>query len=417
MRQRTTILRVTALGVLAALLIAADGEGDTGPRLDDHGWWWAMQTGLIELPAPPSVPEDGLLVGNGIDGPTAIAGIRYELDEDDAMGATLVLDVADEQGGEVAGIRACAAIARWRGAQAGAWEHRPSSDCDEAEVSGQRDEDGETWSFDLTPFVTNGVANIILEPGALAQPDGAGEGAPDGVPEGEDSGDPSAPEGATTASQDAPDAGDDGEDPDSAPFQVAFEAPADESVEIVAGFGSGADDFEAPDPEGSELETGEVGDDPEPQDVPEPQDAQSLDMGSEPGPAPSGDRGTGSADPPEVAESEQPPSQSQDPVALVPPGDEQQAAPDTVAMEPSGFGDDPIRQFAALVALVAGLGALVTWRSPANLGTGLAGLRPSQIVRPEQAARSLPGRSEAEQATRGLGRFRRPRDGKAPPLT
>jgi hypothetical protein len=414
MRQRTTILRVTALGVLAAMLIAADGERDTGAELDDHGWWWAMQTGLIELPAPPSVPEDGLLVGNGIDGPTAIAGIRYELDEDDAAGATLVLEVADEQGGEVAGIRACAAIARWRGAQAGTWEHRPGSDCDEAEVSGQRDEDGATWTFDLTPFVANGVANIILEPGSLAQPDGAGEGTPEGVPEGEDGDAPTAPEGASTASQDAPDGG---EEPDSPPFQVAFEPPADGSVELMEGFASGAHDFEAPDPEASEVETDTDVDEPEPQDVPAPQSAQSLDMGSEPGPAPSSDRGTGSADPPEVAESEQPRSSAQDPVALVPPGEEQQAATDTVAMEPSGFGDDRIRQLAALVALVAGLGALVTWRSPANLTTGLAGLRPSQIVRPEQAARSLPGRSEGELATRGLGRFRRPRDGKAPPLT
>jgi hypothetical protein len=414
MRQRTTILRVTALGVLAAMLIAADGERDTGAELDDHGWWWAMQTGLIELPAPPSVPEDGLLVGNGIDGPTAIAGIRYELDEDDAAGATLVLEVADEQGGEVAGIRACAAIARWRGAQAGTWEHRPGSDCDEAEVSGQRDEDGATWTFDLTPFVANGVANIILEPGSLAQPDGAGEGTPEGIPEGEDGDAPTAPEGASAASQDAPD---DGDEPDSPPFQLAFEPPDDDSVELMAGFASGADDFEAPDPEASEVETGTDGDEPEPQDVPAPQSAQSLDVGSEPGQSPSGDRGTGSADPPEVAESEQPRSSTQDPVALVPPGEERQAATDTVAMEPSGFGDDRIRQLAALVALVAGLGALVTWRSPANLTTGLAGLRPSQIVRPEQAARSLPGRSEVEHATRGLGRFRRPRDGKAPPLT
>jgi hypothetical protein len=408
-----TILRVTALGVLAALLIAADGEGDTGPQLDDHGWWWAMQTGLIELPAPPSVPEDGLLVGNGIDGPTAIAGVRYELGADDATGATLVLEVAGEQGGEVAGIRACAAIARWRGAQAGTWEHRPSSDCEQAEVSGQRGEDGETWTFDLTPFVTNGVANILLEPGSLAQPEAPGDGAPDGLPEGEEDDDPAAPGARSAASQDAADA----DEPDSPPFQVAFEPPTDDSVQVMAGVAADADDFEVPDPAGPELETDEDGDEPAPQDVSEPRDAQRLDMGSGPGPAPSGGQDAGSADPPEVAESEQPQSQSQDPVALVPPGEQHQAAPDAVAMEPSGFGDDRIRQLAALVALVAGLGALVTWRRPANLSTGLAGLRPSQIVRPEQAARSLPGGLPAEQATRGLGRFRRPRDGTAPPLT
>jgi hypothetical protein len=411
MRQRTATLRVTALGVLAALLIAADGEGETGPKLDDHGWWWAMQTGLIDLPAPPSVPEDGLLVGNGVDGPTAVAGVRYEVDEDDAMGATLVLEVAQEQGGEIAGIRACPAIARWRGAQAGTWEHRPTSDCDEAEVSGQRDEEGETWSFDLAPFVTDGVANIILEPGALATPDEAGGGGPEGLPEDEGD-DPAAPDGASTASQQPAD----GQEPDSAPFQVAFEPPADDSVQIAAGFGSD-DDFEAPDPGDVDVETDEVGDEPVPPQAPEPQESQRLDMGSVPSPAPAENPRTGAADPPEVAESQPPQSESQDPVALVPPGDGQQAAPDTVAMEPSGFADDRIRQLAALVALVAGLGALASWRRPANLGMGLAGLRPSQIVRPEQAARSLPGRSEAEQAARGLGRFRRPRDGTAPPLT
>ena len=415
MRHRTTALRVTALGILAAMLIAADGEGDTGPQLDDHGWWWAMQTGLLELPAPPSVPEDGLLVGNGIDGPIAIAGIRYEIDDDDALGSTLVLEIADEQGGEVAGIRACAAIARWRGAQAGTWEHRPTSDCDEAEVRGQRDGDGETWSFDLAPFVDNGVANVILEPGPLEQPDEAGGGVPEGPSEGDEDDDGPAPStGARAASQPIPDPDGGDDEVDSAPFQVAFEPPSDDAVEVLAV--GGGDDFDAPDAD--ELATGgEVGaGTPEPQDVPEPGQADSLEMSSAPQPSSPGDPGESSADPPQVAESEQP--RQDDPVALVTGGEEQgeQAVSDPVAMEPSGFGDDRIRQLAALVALVAGLGALVTWRRPANLGTGLAGLRPSQIVRPEQAARSLPGRAEADQTTRGLGRFRRPRDGKAPPL-
>lgn len=414
--------RVAMLGALAVLLIAAEGDAGSDARLDDHGWWWAMQTGLVELPPPSSVPEDGLYVANGAQGETAIAGVRYELDDDDALGATLVLEVAEEQGGDVAGIRACAAVARWRGAQAGTWEHRPSSDCDAAEVSGERDEDGETWSFDLAPFVSDGVANLILEPGPLEQPDEAGGGPPQGVPEddgGEDEGgeeEPPAPAGPASrpAQLHGEDEGGGEEEPDSAPFQVAFEPPQDESVEVAAGFGSSAD-FEAPDPQGRDFATGgDAGDESDPDDVPAPREAGSLDMGS--GPSSSGEPAGGSADPPEVAGSEQP--QQDESVALVAPdeGGDGQAGANAVAMQPSGFGEDPIRQLAALVALVAGAGALVAWRSPARLSTGLAGLSASQIVRPDLAARTLPSAPEGEHTARGLGRFRRPRDGQAPPL-
>lgn len=401
MWHRMTAVRLTALGLLAALLLAADDGADTGPRLDDHGWWWAMQTGLIELPAPPSVPEDGLLVANGPEGPTAIAGIRYEID-DDVLDATLVLEIADEQGGEVATIRACTADARWRGAQAGTWEDRPSANCDEAEVTGQRDEGGETWRFDLMPLIGDGVADVILLPGPLQDPDEAGDGGPDGAPGGDDA--------PATPGAPAPDVGsEDEQESDGAPFQVAFEPPSDDSVEVTSGFGFGSSGDE---PDASSLAGSDPGADSEPE-RPEPRSAGDLDMGSGPGPRASTDEPAGSARTPEVAGSA-PPS-SDEPVTLGGSQQDQRAA-DAVAMQPGSFGDDRIRQVAALVALIAGVGALVTWRVPTPLRSGLAGLRSSQIVRPEQVAKILPATTGGEAETRGLGRFRRPRDGDAPPL-
>lgn len=429
-------VRVGTLGVLAALLLAAavpggqepaleedpgeedqqpelDGDPDEGgqqPELDapddesepeadpmpatgeaeleDAGWWWYLQTGVVDLPPPPSVPEDGLMVGNGADGSTAVAAVRYLLEDDDISGATLTLEVASEQGGEAAGIRACPAIARWRGAQAGAWEQRPGSDCEEGEVAGTRDEDGETWTFELAPLADNGMINVILQPGALEAPEEA-EGSPDAE-------DPAAPE---TAEEDEP----------SAPFQVAFEPPEDASLAVVGGFGADGD-FDAPDPSGP-------GEAPDAEQAPDVEDSAALDM-DQSASSPPAEEGASEADAPEVAES-QPPREEESTTLVAPEDDGQQSGTqEPVAMQEVGFGQDPIRQIAALLALACGLAALVLWRAPTTGGgtTGLAGLRPSLIVRPDQAARHLQADSVAEQSARGLGRFRRARTGEPPPL-
>lgn len=382
--------RIAVLGVLAALVWAAAPAEGGGSELDGAGWWWRAQTGLVEAPPPPSVPEDGLMVGNGPDGATAIAGVRYELEDEDATSATLTLEVADDQGGEAAAITACPAIARWRGAQAGTWEQRPTADCDGVAVAGVRDEDGESWTFDLGLLIDEGWVNVVLQPGAF-------EGA---APE----------EGAP---EDAPDGGQSSEEEATPPFQVAFEPPADESLEAGAGFGDVDPDEFGADGTGA---SGEPSDAAEADGAPSgsPQNGVPLEMGADPGPAP--DAEVADAPPPDVADANEP-ADRDEPVALVAPdANEQAEGNEQVAMEPLSFGQDRIRQLAALLGLSCAVAAVLLWRSPD--GAGLAGLKPSLIVRPELAASSLPGVAGGDGAgpVGGLGRFAKPRNGEPPPL-
>ena len=395
---------VLALVVGAGLLLLGAPVAAEEAVHDEHGWWWRAQTGALDLPRPPFVPEDGLAVGQDVEGPTAVSALRFEVGEDDVVSATLVLEVDSEQGGEVAEVRACRAATSWSGTEAAAWDERPEADCEAGQVSGMRDEDNELWAFEVGPLLEDGVLDVVLLPDADGdEPDDAAE-----TP---------LPTETSAAQQEG-----------GAPFQLSFEAPHDGSLDVGGGF----DDFDADgfdDANGFEEEGfNEAGAPPEPETGEQDPPEQVADPGElDTAPAPTGaeaDDEPREAQAPEVAD---PDAQQQDPpaeevVELTQPEDSAQATDEGVAAAPVAFGGDGARQVAGLVSLATLLAAAILFLS--DRGTSLAGipgLRNSRIVRPEVAQSRLPrlvpqSQQGAQGTVGGIGRFVRPREGEPPPL-
>ena len=155
-------LAVVLLAVLVALPTASSAATH-----ETHGWWWRAQTGLLgaELPPPPDVPEDGLLVERTPDGATAVSAVRYQLDESESD-PVLVLTVASGSS-EGAAIAACpTSRTGWTGEQGGRWDSAPGWDCNAGRVDGVVSEDGATWSWELAPLVRDGgVISVMLVDG------------------------------------------------------------------------------------------------------------------------------------------------------------------------------------------------------------------------------------------------------------
>jgi hypothetical protein len=394
---RTRGLAVLVLtGLLWAVALPALGAGS----LEAHGWWWRV-AGLSGLPSPPWVPEDGLAVARDVEGPSAIAAVRYEVGEDVSM-ATLTLEVANEQGGQTAAIRACPARARWRAADPGDWQHRPGADCEAGEVRGERDEEGETWTFDVGLLVDDGTLNIVLLPADAEE-----------APE-------AAPPGAETSTAD--------EGGDGPPFQVAFEPPTDDSLEASEGFGFG-DDATGGGATGGDFDSDgfEADETPEPETGSgEPQQAGPPDFGADSSAPLSSPQGGGQSQPggepsqaaaPQVADdSDEPAEESDEDIVLMPPETaEQQPQAQDAAMAPVAFGQDRARQAAAAVALMTAIAAAMLWLSPGG-AAGLHGLRQSLVVRPEVATALGTAAAGSEGVRGGLGRFIKSREGDPPPL-
>lgn len=162
----TTLRRFTALVLLALLLVLPTAAASV--EAEGHGWWWRPQSGLlgVDVPPPPDVPEDGLLVERAPDGLTALSALRFRLDEGEAD-PVLTLTVASDQGGAAAAIAACPTTVRWTPDQAGRWDVAPSYDCERGQVDGVRSEDGATWTWDLDSLVSDaGVLDFALVDGS-----------------------------------------------------------------------------------------------------------------------------------------------------------------------------------------------------------------------------------------------------------
>lgn len=198
-------------GVLAHLAGIAGAA-----TLTQAGWWWRVNDGAAPapLPAPPTVPEGGLMVAGAPDGATAIAALHFEL-TDDETAPVLTLAVADngDQGGDGALLAACLTGSAWQPANGGAWTNKPFPACAEGSVNGLRADDGKTWTFALAPLLSDGILDITLVPGV----------------------DPTLPEGANGSV-----------------FQLVFDAPSTASLATTSDGGGGTDlvlpDFDAPEP-------------------------------------------------------------------------------------------------------------------------------------------------------------------------
>jgi hypothetical protein len=150
----------------SSVALGADGHA---AELTDASWWWFGNQGPAPLPAPPTVPDGGLLVAGAADGAKAIAAVRFALAEDESN-PVLTLTVADngDQGGEGAVVGACVAGSAWGGGEKGGpWEAKPNAACSTGSVQGIRAEDGKSWTFGLAPIVVAGEVNVVITPGTV----------------------------------------------------------------------------------------------------------------------------------------------------------------------------------------------------------------------------------------------------------
>lgn len=137
-----------------------------GQAPDQAGWWFEAKTKALPVapPAPPTVPDGGLYVQHGPDGPMAFGAVRARVR--DAASATLTLTAAEGSTTTLgAPLQACATTGSWDAPlpAPGYWEDAPSygTVCAPGTVS----TDGKYVAFLLgSPFVASGTVDVAVVP-------------------------------------------------------------------------------------------------------------------------------------------------------------------------------------------------------------------------------------------------------------
>src|SRR5439155_15183887 len=149
-----------AVGLLATRPVAAVAPNATG-------WWFKLQPAGVGVPvAPPNVPPGGLFVAADPTGPTAVAALRFEVDE--GAPATLALKAAQGSTTMAATIDACPASTPWSPPAGGS--PGPIGDAPKADncqpVRGQPSADGSSigWSLPASFQTTPGRIDVVLLP-------------------------------------------------------------------------------------------------------------------------------------------------------------------------------------------------------------------------------------------------------------
>ena len=182
-RRVLRIAAVAAWGIGLAPMLPTFGQSSS-PTLDAVGWWNKTQalpvqgnpsgiddpTGLglttaPTVPAPATVPEEGLYVANDASGPTAISAVRYLA----GGGGTLTLKLASgatATGTE--GIAACPLLGGFTPAQNGRWDAKPGYDEAGCTITGTVDTAAGTVTFDLPSTLASSLGDIgvVIAPAA-----------------------------------------------------------------------------------------------------------------------------------------------------------------------------------------------------------------------------------------------------------
>lgn len=208
MKIRRMVGGVSLAGLVTGAVLALGAPSASAATLDKAGWWYRPATAPGPLgsaiPKPPGTPDGGLVVQATPDGPNAVAAMTFSLTPEE-LGGTLSLTVASETGGKDAVMQACPVKAPWEPAEGGSFADRPQEDCNFGSAPGVLSEDGKTWTFDLTALVVGGKVDIVILPMALPQ---AG-----------------------------------GQAPVYRPFSVSFEKPTSASLAPPDGLATGSTDF------------------------------------------------------------------------------------------------------------------------------------------------------------------------------
>lgn len=178
-----TLLRLAAASawLLAMAPIGASFGADTSAP-PEYGWWNKQQalpvqgdpTGLglttvPTVPAPPTVPADGLYVADDASGASAISAVRYQ----GGGGGTLTLALAG--GTKLTGtekLAACPLQGGFTPVQNGQWAARPGYDEKTCAVPGEANADGTAFTFQIPATFASalGDVSVVIVPAADATP-------------------------------------------------------------------------------------------------------------------------------------------------------------------------------------------------------------------------------------------------------
>lgn len=174
MRHTVRIAIVAAMVAAAAAVVSARVPAHAVGGLQT-GYWWQAQPAGAPLPAPPTVPANGLWVSGTELNPVAISAIHFDVSPDEAapllaakvQSASPPVQVSSAANALQIVVMACPSTPGWAPAKAGAWTAKPKYDCAGA-VTGTLSPDGSTLSLDLGGVVRDGAVDVALVPGTGA---------------------------------------------------------------------------------------------------------------------------------------------------------------------------------------------------------------------------------------------------------
>jgi hypothetical protein len=152
---------------LAALLIISGSVlGWTAAAVDaatvvDSGWWDRNANALLPTLDPP--PDGALRVANDPTGASAIAAVRFQLDEGED-GPSLSLRVVGEPVPDGAAFVACPTASEWTGASGAPLSEAPEADCEAGAALGLVAGDGTAVTFDLTQLARSATVDVVIAP-------------------------------------------------------------------------------------------------------------------------------------------------------------------------------------------------------------------------------------------------------------
>ena len=171
-------MKYTARIAIVAAMVATAGAV-VSSRVPAHavggvqtGYWWQAQPAGAPLPAPPTVPANGLWVSGTEVNPVAVSAIHFDVSPDEqapllaakVQSAFPPVQVSSAANALQVVVMACPATPGWAPAKAGAWTAKPKYDCAGA-VTGTVSPDGTTLSLDLGGVVRDGAVDVALVPG------------------------------------------------------------------------------------------------------------------------------------------------------------------------------------------------------------------------------------------------------------
>jgi hypothetical protein len=147
----------------------------TGNDAVQTGMWFLLSPGGV-VPAPPTVPSNGLWVASLPVGPIAMSAVRFQMKPGEGQPiltlnfANLTKLPATPLGTGPYPIVACPITSKWTptGANPGPWSAHPTYDCSKGLVTGTVSTDQKRLIFDFTTITTPGqLVDLALIPGTV----------------------------------------------------------------------------------------------------------------------------------------------------------------------------------------------------------------------------------------------------------